>query len=52
MNRSRRLIVTAAAVSVLGIGFAFSTRLTGTARALPSDRFRPKHSPFPRTVPW
>lgn len=33
MNRSRRLIVTAAAVSVLGIGFAFSTRLTGTARA-------------------
>lgn len=33
MNRSRRLIVTAAAISVLGIGFAFSTRLTGTARA-------------------
>jgi hypothetical protein len=33
MNRSRRLIVTAAAVSALGIGFAFSSRLTGTARA-------------------
>jgi hypothetical protein len=33
MNRSRRLIATAAAVSILGIGFAFSTRLTGTARA-------------------
>jgi hypothetical protein len=33
MNRSRRLIVTAAAISVLGIGAAFSTRLTGTARA-------------------
>jgi len=33
MNRSRRLIVTAAAISVLGIGLAFSTRLTGTARA-------------------
>jgi|CXWL01.1.fsa_nt_gi hypothetical protein len=33
MNRSRRLILSAAAVSVLGIGFAFSTQLTGTARA-------------------
>ena len=33
MNRSRRLILTAAAVSILGIGVAFSTRLTGTARA-------------------
>jgi hypothetical protein len=33
MNRSRRLILTAAAISVLGIGVAFSTRLTGTARA-------------------
>ena len=33
MNRSRRLILTAAAISVLGIGTAFSTRLTGTARA-------------------
>lgn len=33
MNRSRRLILTAAAVSVLGVGVAFSTRLTGTARA-------------------
>jgi hypothetical protein len=33
MNRSRRLVFTAAAVSVLGIGFAFSTRLTSTARA-------------------
>lgn len=33
MNRSRRLIVTAAAISVLGVGLAFSTRLTGTARA-------------------
>jgi hypothetical protein len=33
MNRSRRLILSAAAISVLGIGFAFSTQLTGTARA-------------------
>lgn len=33
MNRSRRLIAAAAAVSVLGVGLAFSTRLTGTARA-------------------
>lgn len=33
MNRSRRLILTAAAISVLGVGAAFSTRLTGTARA-------------------
>ena len=33
MNRSRRLILTAAAISALGIGFAFSSRLTGTARA-------------------
>jgi hypothetical protein len=33
MNRSRRLIATAAAVSVLGVGLAFATRLTGTARA-------------------
>lgn len=33
MNRSRRLIATAAAISVLGVGLAFSTRLTGTARA-------------------
>jgi len=33
MNRSRRVILTAAAISVLGVGFAFSTRLTGTARA-------------------
>lgn len=33
MNRSHRLILTAAAVSVLGVGVAFSTRLTGTARA-------------------
>lgn len=33
MNRSRRLVLTAAAISVLGIGLAFSTRLTGTARA-------------------
>ena len=33
MNRSRRLVLTAAAVSVLGVGFAFSTRLAGTARA-------------------
>lgn len=33
MNRSRRLIATAAAVSVLGVGFAFATRITGTARA-------------------
>jgi len=33
MNRSRRLIVTAAAVSALGVGLAFSTRITGTARA-------------------
>jgi len=33
MNRSRRLILTAAAISVLGVGVAFSTRLTGTARA-------------------
>ena len=33
MNRSRRLIFSAAAISVLGIGFAFSTQLTGTARA-------------------
>ena len=33
MNRSRRLILTAAAISVLGVGLAFSTRLTGTARA-------------------
>ena len=33
MNRSRRLITTAAAVSLLGVGLAFSTRLTGTARA-------------------
>jgi len=33
MNRSRRLIATAAAVSILGVGLAFSTRLTGTARA-------------------
>ena len=33
MNRSRRLILTAAAISALGIGFSFSSRLTGTARA-------------------
>ena len=33
MNRSRRLITAAAAVSLLGVGLAFSTRLTGTARA-------------------
>ncbi len=33
MNRSRRLIATAAAISFLGVGLAFSTRLTGTARA-------------------
>ena len=33
MNRSRRLVALAAAVSVLGVGLAFSTRLTGTARA-------------------
>lgn len=33
MNRSRRLVATAAAISVLGVGLAFSTRLTGTARA-------------------
>jgi hypothetical protein len=33
MNRSRRLIFSAAAISVLGIGFAFSTQLTGSARA-------------------
>lgn len=33
MNRSRRLIVTAAAISALGIGFSFSSRVTGTARA-------------------
>lgn len=33
MNRSRRLIVTAAAISALGIGFSFSSRITGTARA-------------------
>ena len=33
MNRSRRLIAVAAAVSVLGVGLAFSTRLTGIARA-------------------
>lgn len=33
MNRSRRLILTAAAISTLGVGLAFSTRLTGTARA-------------------
>ena len=33
MNRSRRLIVTAAAISALGVGFSFSSRLTGTARA-------------------
>lgn len=33
MNRSRRLIVIAAAISALGIGFSFSSRLTGTARA-------------------
>jgi len=33
MNRSRRLIAAAAAVSLLGVGLAFSTRLTGTARA-------------------
>ncbi len=33
MNRSRRLIATAAAISVLGVGLAFSSRLTGTARA-------------------
>jgi hypothetical protein len=33
MNRSRRLVATAAAVSLLGVGLAFSTRLTGTARA-------------------
>ena len=33
MYRSRRLILTAAAISTLGIGLAFSTRLTGTARA-------------------
>jgi hypothetical protein len=33
MNRSRRLILTAAAISVLGVGVAFSTRLTGTALA-------------------
>lgn len=33
MNRSRRLIATAAAISFIGVGLAFSTRLTGTARA-------------------
>ncbi len=33
MNRSRRLIVTAAAISGLGIAFSFSSRVTGTARA-------------------
>ncbi|MEO8500688.1 MAG: hypothetical protein ABI565_07220 [Vicinamibacteria bacterium] len=33
MNRSRRLIAVAAAVSLVGVGLAFSTRLTGTARA-------------------
>ena len=33
MNRSRRLVAAAAAVSLLGVGLAFSTRLTGTARA-------------------
>ncbi len=33
MNRSRRIILTAAAISALGIGFSFSARLTGTARA-------------------
>jgi len=33
MNRSRRLIATAAAISLIGVGAAFSTRLTGTARA-------------------
>ncbi len=33
MNRSRRLILTAAAVSALGIGISFATRITGTARA-------------------
>lgn len=33
MNRSRRLIIAAAAVSVVGIGFSFSSRLVGTARA-------------------
>ncbi|MBK5255396.1 MAG: hypothetical protein JJE39_05135 [Vicinamibacteria bacterium] len=33
MNRSRRLILTAAAVSALGITFSFSARVTGTARA-------------------
>ncbi len=33
MNRSLRLIVTAAAVSALGIGLSFSSRVTGTARA-------------------
>lgn len=33
MNRSRRLILTAAAISIVGVGLAFSTRLTGTAQA-------------------
>ena len=33
MNRSRRLIVTAAAISALGVAFSFSSRVTGTARA-------------------
>lgn len=33
MNRSRRLVASAAAISVLGVGLAFSSRLTGTARA-------------------
>lgn len=33
MNRSRRLILTATAICALGIGFSFSSRLTGTARA-------------------
>src|SRR4029077_11538433 len=33
MIRSSRLILTAAAVSALGVGLAFSTRLTGTALA-------------------
>lgn len=33
MNRSRRLILTAAAVSVIGVALSFSSRITGTARA-------------------
>jgi hypothetical protein len=33
MNRSFRLVVSAAAISALGIGLSFSSRLTGTARA-------------------